>query len=281
MKLTAALIRRWMLLAQGETLPAGKMKGNWVEEMLDEGVLISSTRKSRVSYQTKSPAAFLQFLADRYQVKDLEQTLQVIRTETTRSQLVHVSGDSKWKRRRTMKGFMVTSLTPIDAELNHRPFTIHPPEGSFVYVYDYEGFRVPEDVLIIGVENAENFRYLSFQKSLFPERRILFVSRYPLSGDFPKWLATVSNEYLHFGDFDLAGIHIFLTEIYQVVGRRAMFYIPENIEQLLQNGSSTRYEHQLKYSKMDIPDERLQHLVDLIHKYRKGYDQEGLIERMP
>jgi len=278
MTLTAAQIKKFMRLERGEAIPSSQMKGEWMEEMMREGILMSISHKSRVSYRAKSLPALKQFIADRYQITDLGKALAIMESdEATRSEQVKISGDSKFKRQRTMKGFLVTSLQPIEASLNDHQLTICPPEGSFVYIYDYEHFRVADDVLIVGVENSENFRFIARQEYLFPKRKILFVSRYPVSGDFPKWLASVKNEYLHFGDFDLAGVHIFLSEIYKVVGTRTSFFVPDNIENLLQKGSSERYEKQLRYSNMQLPDDSLKHLVALIHKYRKGYDQEGLI----
>jgi len=280
MTLTAPQLRKLIRLANGKVLPSSQMKGALGEEMLNEGILIGINHKSRLSYRAMSPDAILQFLKDRFNIADPAQALTAMESESMeRSELVKISGDSKFKRQRTMKGFLVTALEPIETSLNGRPFVITPPEGSFVYIYDYEQFRIPEDVLVIGVENSENFRFLSRQAYLFPKKKILFAARYPLSGDFPKWLAAISNRYLHFGDFDLAGIHIYLTEIYKAIGNRASFFIPEDIEELLKHGSPERYDKQLQYGNMDIADESLKQLVALIHKYKRGYDQEGLIQR--
>ena len=64
--------------------------------------------------------------------------------------------------------------------------------------------------------------------------RVLFVSRYPQSTDLRRWLCTISNHYLHFGDFDLAGIHIFLFDFQQYLGKeRSSFLIPCDIESRL------------------------------------------------
>ena len=41
------------------------------------------------------------------------------------------------------------------------------------------------------------------------------------SSDLRTWLQTIPNQYVHFGDFDLAGIHIFLTEFQKHLGTRA------------------------------------------------------------
>ena len=55
--------------------------------------------------------------------------------------------------------------------------------------------------------------------------------------------------------------------------------IPADIEQRLSTGSLARYnaQHGKFHSlRSDIPS--LQALIDLIHKYHRGYDQEGYIE---
>jgi len=55
--------------------------------------------------------------------------------------------------------------------------------------------------------------------------------------------------------------------------------VPEDIEERLKHGSSKRYEAQYpQYGQMKVSDPRLERLVQLIHKYKKGYDQEGYIE---
>lgn len=108
--------------------------------------------------------------------------------------------------------------------------------------------------------------------------RILFVSRYPQSTDLRSWLQTIPNRYVHFGDFDLAGINIFLTEFYNHLGPRASFLIPDDIDKRLAHGSTTRYNSQnKKFQDLKVEDSRLQSLISLIHKYRRCYDQEGYI----
>jgi hypothetical protein len=90
---------------------------------------------------------------------------------------------------------------------------------------------------------------------------------------------SIPNHYLHFGDFDLAGIKIFLSEFQEFLGSdRSSYLIPDDIEYRLNSGSRKRYDEQ--YSRFndissDMPE--LQRLIDLIHHERKGYDQEGYI----
>ena len=92
-------------------------------------------------------------------------------------------------------------------------------------------------------------------------------------------MKSISNRYVHFGDFDLAGIKIFQTEFEKYLGKRATFLIPSDIETRLHAGSSKRYDDQLKNADgISSDNPKVQGLIDLIHRERKGYDQEGYIE---
>ena len=138
-------------------------------------------------------------------------------------------------------------------------------------------------MIIVGIENMENFRMIRQQRELFEKTigsdRLLFVSRYPLSTDLRSWLQMIPNSYIHFGDFDLAGINIFLTEFHVHLGNRSTFLIPSDIEERLTNGSTERYNDQYpKFKRLstDIPE--IQHLIDTINRCHKCYDQEGYIK---
>ena len=51
------------------------------------------------------------------------------------------------------------------------------------------------------------------------------------------------------------------------------------MEQRLQNGNHVLYDVQYsRYRYMEVADERLKPLVEMIHKYRRGYEQEGYIK---
>ena len=148
---------------------------------------------------------------------------------------------------------------------------IEPVQGTSIFIEDYEHFRIPDDVVVVGMENGENFQRIREQQYLFADLTVLFVSRYPQSTDLRTWLQMIHNRYIHFGDFDLAGIDIFLRE-------RSEFFIPADVEERLKNGNRKLYDVQYaRYKFMDIMDERLLPLVEMIHRYGKGYEQEGYI----
>lgn len=278
MRLSRTIVEKLQRLAEGEALPASQLQYAWAREMSRDGILAGISSGRGRKYRVVRREAFMAQLSTIYGINDLSATLVAMQSGASRDVQAAAGGNSKWHMERSMTGFLVNTLTPLPARLNNKEITINPHEGSFIYIYDYENFEIPEDVLVVGIENAWNFRYVQKQRHLFPlDERLLYICRYPQNGDLPRWLQQIPNRYLHFGDFDLAGIHIYLTEIYSKIKERASFFIPENIEELLRNGSPERYNIQYeKFHDMHVPDSRIRPLVELINKYCRCFDQEGL-----
>lgn len=282
MKKTVTLIEKLIRLANGDTLPVSSLKGDWFEQMQTDGILVAVTHGSRKGLRVADVTSFRHYVASQYDIRDLEQTHELLSKENvSRAEQVVVTGDSKFHSRRTFTGFLVNSYQPIDAVLNGKLLTIFPPQGCCLFIADYQHFCVSEDVVIIGVENAENFLYIEHQKYLFKGyKKVLFVSRYPQeqSKDLLKWLQSIPNQYIHFGDLDLAGIVIYENEYYCHLGERASFFVPLDFEQRISEGSLKRYNVQYnRFGNLDIKDLRLQNLLSCIHHYHKGYDQEGFL----
>ena len=287
MKITVALIQRLKELADGKTLTASSLRGDWFQQMQADGILIAVTHGSRKGYRAADKSSFMHYIASQYDIRDLDATLNLLQQEESeRSSQVEVTGDSTFIRHRTFQGFLVNSYQPIPAELNGDSITILPTEGSFVFISDYQSFSIPEDVVIVGIENAENFRFIKRQQYLFnnyfpKDSLLLFVSRYPLQqhNDLINWLKTIPNTYVHFGDLDLAGIAIYQNEFYRHLGERSSYLIPDDYEERIARGKRERYEAQLpQYGEMKIEDQRIANLLSCIHHYHLGYDQEGYIK---
>ena len=275
------LAQKLLSLFQGQKLPASQLKYKLIDELLSESILYKSGNKKGLVYIAQS-MTFTLFLKTRMGISDLETYIEALKKEDiTRGELVQVSSNSKTKKVRTFKGFLVNSYIPIEAMLNEKPIIIHPTEGTFQFIYDFEKFRVASDVTVVGIENSENFRFISKQKYLFEEIKSLFVSRYPQnqSKDLIKWLKSIPNNYLHFGDFDFAGINIYLSEYKKYLGEKATFFVPENLGILMsKHGESTRYDIQkMNFDVNSLTEQNLKNLVDIIHKYKRGLDQEVYI----
>ena len=282
MKKTAALIEKLIRLANGEALPSSALKGDWFEQMQTDGVLIAVTKGSRKSFRVADKRSFRHYLESQYDLRDLEATHEILsQNHTIRAAQVTVTGDSKFVQRRTFKGFLLNCYQPIDAILNGHPIVIHPIDGSFLFVSDFHSFSIPEEVVVVGVENAENFRYIESQRHLFQMfGKVLFVSRYPQEqhNDLIQWLKSIPNLYVHFGDLDLAGIAIYQNEFYKHLGERATFFVPNDYEERVANGNRERYNDQvLRYGKMKAEDPRVAGLLACIHRHHRGYDQEGFL----
>lgn len=284
MKITAFLIEKLIRLRNGESIPASQLRGEWVSELENDGVIVSTSHGSRRVLFVPQPESFIQALSafdERLSDLDLmRDTLQA--GNTSRSVQASATGNSKLIAVRSCPGFPINTYEPIACLLNGHEMIVNPQEGSFMFISDWQSFTIPQDVVVVGIENMENFRMIRQQRALFERTigsdRFLFVSRYPQSSDLRSWLQSIPNRYVHFGDFDLAGISIFLTEFHTYLGERSSFFIPSDIEQRLPNGSLERYDAQyLKFKKIKTNIPYLQHLIDTINNYHRCYDQEGYI----
>ena len=112
--------------------------------------------------------------------------------ETSRSAQASAMGNSKLIAVRSCPGFPINTYQPIPCRLNGREMIVAPEEGSFLFIADWQTFTIPQDVIVVGVENMENFRMIHQQRALFNQTigsdRLLFVSRYPQSNDLRSWL---------------------------------------------------------------------------------------------
>lgn len=255
---------------------------NLAQELLEEELVAFIRHGIQRTYQLIDEQGLRTYLSQRFEIDDFERWFEVKSCEAkmTRSEQVQAVGNSKLANTRTFKGFLVKSVEPIEATLCGEPFVIQPLKGVSVFIEEFGQFRIPENVVVVGIENGENFQSVDAQQYLFEGMKVLFVSRYPQSKDLRSWLQNIPNRYIHFGDFDLAGVSIYLTEFYIHLGDRAEFFIPADINERLAGGNRELYDRQYeRYGKMKISDERILPLVELIHKYRRGYEQEGYIIR--
>jgi hypothetical protein len=283
MKVPVHIAEKLLKLLQGESIPSSMAKHSLIDDLVLEGII---ERKGRIkkALSLSNNKALHTYLQNNYSINDLQQYIQVSNQENVlRSDLVAVSSNSKLVKVRTFKGFLVNCYYPIQATLDGKLITINPVNGTFQFIYDFEKFIVSPDITIIGIENPENFRHIDRQKYLFNDIKPMFISRYPQnqSKDLIKWLQSVPNNYLHFGDFDFAGIGIYLNEFSKHLEDRTEFFVPDNIDKLIADfGNKKRYDEQkINFKIKSIRQEKLLQLIEIINKYRKGLDQEIFINQ--
>lgn len=284
MVLSKSLAGIFLQLSKGEKIPASKLKGPLVAELLMEGILadIRSGRTRSLLYVPKVES-LKAFLSNRFSITDLEYYINTLRQDNvTRADLIQAAANSKAKKVRTFTGFLVNCYEPVTATLNGESVKINPSAGTFQFIHDAKHFIPHPGVTIVGVENSESFSQIVKQKHLFGTIHPLFVCRYPLnqSKDLLKWLQAIENPYLHYGDFDFAGIGIYLNEYKRHLGSRSTFFVPDNIELLIKTwGNRNLYDGQkINFDLKLITEQKINELIDLIHRYKKGLEQEILIK---
>ena len=285
MEITVSIAENLILLQNGEKIPASKMKNSIVNEMFENGILgkqIQGRSKSLIYLSDKQKLN--NFIQNHYGISDLKNYVDALKNDNlTRADAIAVSSDSKLTKIRTFKGFLINCYNPIQAMINEKSIVLNPTEGTFQFIYDFESFTISKNITIVGIENPENFRYIEKQKNLFENINPLFVSRYPQnqSKDLLKWLQKIPNDYLHFGDFDFAGIGIYLNEYKKYLGEKAQFFIPGNIEYLFENYGNKKlyYNQKNNFDIETISEIDLLKLIEIIHKHKKGLEQEILIKK--
>lgn len=278
MKLPISIAEKLIAMLNGEKIPFSKVKHSVIEGMLENGILKKQIQgRSKVSVYLTSRDRLLAYLKNHFGIENLEDYVTGLRrSDLSRADSVEISSNSKLKSIRTFKGFLVNSLEPVECLLHGSLIMIQPPEGTFTFIYDYENFLPDKNVTIVGIENPENFRHIQKQRKLFGDILPLFVSRYPQSKDLVKWLQTIPNRYLHFGDFDFAGLNIYINEFKRYLQDKASFFLPEDIEAILSaKGNRDNYHNQtIQFDRLEIQQENVLTLLRLIDNYKKGLEQE-------
>ncbi len=281
MKLTLNIAKALVRLKNGEIITSSSAKSMLIDELVAENILWRKGKHQR-TIQLRDEDSLDNYLSNQLQINSLEKyILAVENPNSSRSDFVKITTDSKKSKERVFKGFLVNSFIPIKATLNDLELIIQPPTGSFLFIYDFESFKIDKDIIVIGVENSKNFRQIQEQAYLFTGINPLFISRYPQNqnNDFIKWMQSIPNRYLHYGDFDIAGIGIYLNEYKKYLGDKAEFFIPKDIKSTIkENGNRERYNKQkVNFKINEINENNLLKLIEVIQTEKKGLDQEYYI----
>jgi len=280
MILPISIAEKLTALQNGEKIPFSKLKHSVIESMIDNGILkkrIQGRSKTLIYLSNKN--SLPDYLKNHFGIDNLENYIVAFNNaDLSRGEAIEVSSNSKLKSIRTFKGFLVNCFEPVECLLNDNSIIIQPTEGTFTFIYDFENFIPTDNITIVGIENPENFRHIQKQNKLFENIQPLFVSRYPQSKDLIKWLQTIPNDYLHFGDFDFAGLNIYFNEYKKYLHHKATYFLPADIENLLSTrGNRDNFNKQsIQFAQNQIVEENVLTLIRLIQKYKKGLEQEIL-----
>ena len=264
-------------LIEVQTINGSEFKGKkFLSLLVEENILkIQQLNRSQSKIHLYNKEDLNSYLKNEFAINDLKKYIAVMEDKMSlRNDLIDVSGDSKTKNIQTQTGLYLSGWENILLKINNSDFNLRNIiEGTSLFIHHNTKFTFDESILIIGIENVENLLHIHKQKYLFEhiKKNKLFILINP---PMLKFLKTCQNEYLHFGDFDLAGISIYETKIKPKVNN-SHFFIPGNIEEMLKNGNETLYFKQYeKYKDIKSEDKNIQELIDMINRYQKVIEQE-------
>ncbi|GAB4415746.1 MAG: hypothetical protein OHK0039_24570 [Bacteroidia bacterium] len=276
--------KQLLRLRAGEDLPASSLKpADLMQKLVADHVLVSLRQgRNRHVLRAPDPARLDQYLHQQFGVGGLADYISARENpDTDRATFVGVAGDSKYQARAGFRGFLVQypPVTPVwlgDTAL------APPADGALHFILDYARLRTSADTTVVGVENFEVFRRIGELLPVFRSYKPLFVFRYG-SAALLDWLGSNQLAYLHFGDWDPAGVRMYQYEFRNRLGAaRCRFFIPAALPGwLAQHGSHALYMQQTASGEVlrETEDPALRDLVALLHQQQKGLEQEIMLFR--
>ena len=250
-----------------------------LEEMRANGIVDIKRENARTrSITLKNAQAFQNYVTKELGANTLGSYIEAMQLENpTRSDLTDLGEDDKLRSINPKSGMHINSPDTLEVIINGQTIRLDFPTGCALFVGKNSCMELAPDILIVGVENFENLTLSLKERALFPiDKKIVFIERGPVLQQF---LLNVPNQYMHFGDFDLPGIAIYQNEFAPITKDRGRFFIPLDIEILLENGSSVLHEtHLAKYGTLKGVDPELEALIALIKKKKKRLAQEYFLD---
>lgn len=271
-------------MSQGETLKASEITDKKVlQRFIEDGIIKKVPAGGRrYQYVVDSPDALAHYLAVNYQVHSLERYMDLFERESVSGEdALQATYSTKTRRSHVMSGFFIDSTEPVELGYGSEAITLPAPGDAGIFLFSPEKLDIPKHTTIVGIENPEVFRKVRRLASCFDNYQpCLFVLRY-MSKGLSNWLSSIPNLYLHFGDFDPAGLALYINEFRaHLPESRCRFFIPQNIEESISNyGNRELYEKQYNATRhidfQAYPE--IAPLASIIQKHRKGLEQEFLL----
>jgi len=240
--------------------------------------------KPKQIYLNDTEALFGVIRANGYNVNSINDIDYFIEScqPMSRDKIAAHYSDTKRVESKSFNGLMVSTLERLEVKYNATKQYLYPMEGTGLFIHYTSKLELDDDVILVGVENPQVVWYIDKYRHLFNEnKRYLFlcISEYKTSYQY-KWIESFKGEYLHFGDFDLAGINIYLNTIIPRLKncKSYSYLIPDDIYTILKDKKYKKdYSRQTKYLNIESHnDQNLQKLISFIKKNKLTLEQEKL-----
>ncbi len=248
-------------LKKEKELSFSSLPKSLIDELLNEQLIYIKTISAN-----KKKVICVEAFFEKY--KDIEN----IELANSRSELTKVNTHTKIKKISPQSGLFVNGNCEIEIEnsLKQLPFSLN----SSIFLKNFP--IISKDIILVIVENFENLIYFEKQLKYFQDDNILFIFRNSKALEF---LQDTQNKTIYFGDFDLAGIDIFQTQILPR-NKNIELFIPQNIEELIKEyGNRELFSKQFsKYKNIFSQNIKIQNLIEFIKHEQKSLEQELFIE---
>ncbi len=288
MNIPKSFTEKLIAIANNETVSIGLFKSKQSKDLLDifltENILQKSKKRNSFIVYSNNIEQLTNFLRERYGIINLEKYQQLLNNpNSTKSESAQISSNSKTKETKVYSGFFLRTYANIEGKLNGEKLNLKTLKGSSLFISDFRNLIIPNNVTIVGIENPETFYLIENYKHYFEKYNPLFLLRFN-NKSFIEWLQLIPNKYLHFGDFDLSGIAIYILEYRNKIdSKRCNYFIPKNIDSLINSTKNySDYVKQLNDPKVKGLDfenySEVKDLANIIKKYRKTIEQEVLMK---
>lgn len=217
-------------------------------------------------------------------LEDLDYFIKQNENPKSRDEIADNYSHTKRVESKSFNGLMINVLDKLEVTCNDKKQYFYAMEGMGLFIHYTTKLQLNDDVIVVGVENPQVVWYINKYKHLFnKEKKYLFlcISEYKITYQY-KWLESFLGEYLHFGDFDLAGINIYLNTIVPKLKncKSHSYLIPDDIYKKIKKRNYKKdYSNQTRYLNIESKFEpKLQELISFIKDTKSTFEQEMLME---
>lgn len=292
--LTLKTIKDLSNLLKNGYIQAIKMSNQKVLKELAAETAIKIINKRPLTYAVENSDLIYRYLdkSNNLKAKNLTELLKHIDTEENGEP---ISRDEKVKNQKRTKdgkkshsfyGLYVAVLKDTQIYLGEELVTLKPNISGAHFLFYRFAIKIPDDTVVIGVENPQVLWLIHRYSYLFKdfEKAIFVLTNDIKCGYFYSWIEGLSNKYIHFGDFDPAGLSIYYDKIKpKLKTKDTYFLVPDSVFELIKNhGSKALLDGQSNYNiprlRNKIDDEKVLKLLYFIFsvKIQKALEQEYL-----
>lgn len=251
--------------------------------------VVEITGRPKVVYVENKERLFNLIKQSGYKINTLEELKKYIKDKSkiqSRDEIVKTNDSTKSIQSKSFSGLSISVLKPLNVMLNSKEVIFPALEGTGIFIHESSTLELSKDIIVVGVENAQTAWYINRYSHIFDEsQKYIFLVIKNINSSYERqWLESIENEYLHFGDYDLAGVSIYINEIIPRLKKcnKHSYLINDYIyAQIKDRGSRELFSKQIiKYKNLEyFSNARVSKLISFIKDNFIALEQESLANK--